>query len=391
LIMESFEFPDWDINSILYSNGNILLVGQNDVDGAFFAAFSFEGDELYYSAINSFSANSIKVINNKILITSGDHNGGLTILDANDFSEIEFFLAYDVRSVAGFDSDEAYILKSGGIALYSNGELTEIIEIDNNFLQEASKAEIDVSEDYIFSALNRGGSIIWERSTFSEVTRFSIPDFLAELDPEVYVSNSVSYNEPLLFTANGGSGIMVCGKALSPSDIETFKEYGYFDFNEKGGSTSSNFVKSEGNVIFVASGLGGLKILTFEEDMNLCNWTGETAYSGALTGDGKAWWYYYDTSIEGPQPVFAGQKQVEGAYVHYDNGMLVINLGARMRLKNVKEPVKVQGYHVIAATRPASGKFETYKGNELIIEVPYYPYFVVHLDVEVCYLDLITK
>jgi hypothetical protein len=391
LIKASFEFPDWDINSVGYYNRNILLVGQNDSDGAFFAAYNFEGDELHYSAINSFSANSMKIVDDKILITSGDINGGLTILDANDFSELSFILAEDARSVAGLGSDEAYILKAGGIGLFSDGDLLDIIEIDENYLQEASKAELDISEEYIFAALNRGGSVIWNRSTLSEVTRFSIPDYLAETDPEIYVSNSVSFNNPLLFNANGGSGIMVSGKVLNPAGEENFLEYGYFNFNEKGGSTSSNFVKSEGNVIFVASGLGGLKILTIEEYLGLCKWTEETAYSGTLTDDGDAWWYYFDVSVEGPQPVFAGQKQVEGAYVYYDNGMMVINPGVQMRLKNVDEPVKVQGFNLMVATRPASGKFQTYRGNELEFEVPHYPYYVIHLDVEVRYIDFKSR
>jgi hypothetical protein len=389
-LVKSLEFPEWDINTVVYYNHNILLAGQYKY-GAFFAAVNLNGDEVYFSKISSFSANNMKIVDNKLFITSADINGGLTILNGDDFSKVAFIHAEDARSVASLDSDDAYMLSAAGISLYSKGSLSNLMGMNPDYLQQASKAELDISEHYIFAALNKGGSMIWDRITLAPVTQFTIPDFLVAKDPENYVSNSVSYNNPLLFVANGGSGIMVAGKDSDSPEDETFMEYGYFDFNEKGGSTSSNFVKSKGRFIFVASGLGGLKILTFEEASSDCTWIGETAYSGNIKGAGSSWWYIFESIQGSSQPIYAGRDKIEGAYAIYDNGSLEINLGSDMRLKDTMEPVKVQGYTVVPDKRPASGLFKTYKGEELSFHVDQFPYYVIHLDVEVCYPHLSHK
>lgn len=104
--------------------------------------------------------------------------------------------------------------------------------------------------------------------------------------------------------------------------------------------------------------------------------------------DGAAWWYYFDNSSStgSTHPIYAGQQLVEGANAQYSNGVLTITLGDNMMLRNVSEPVKIQGYNEgeLPTERPAVGMFTTYKGTELEIEIPYYPYYVIHLDVWVC-------
>ena len=186
-----------------------------------------------------------------------------------------------------------------------------------------------------------------------------------------------------MFVANGGAGILV--SKYTELENDPYQEYGYFDF---GGPVSSNYVKSEGNFIFVASGLGGLKILSFEEQVpfECTTWDEETAFAGATRGTGGgAWWYYFIAS-EGTAPIFAGQNRIPGASVTFSNGVLTIDLGPFMRLQNVDEPVKIQGYNEgeLPARRPAAGQFTTYKGNGLVVEVGNFKYFVIHLDVEVC-------
>ena len=46
-----------------------------------------------------------------------------------------------------------------------------------------------------------------------------------------------------------------------------------------------------------------------------------------------------------------------------------------------EETVKIQGYNVRPSGNPAPGLFETYKGNELVITVPAYDFYGIHLDV----------
>ncbi len=112
-----------------------------------------------------------------------------------------------------------------------------------------------------------------------------------------------------------------------------------------------------------------------------CTLRGETAFGGEGVGEGSAWWYYYDG--EGQEKIFAGQNEEVGT-VEMVDGKIVISLENGWELKDVDEPVKIQGYAELPSDRPSAGKFTTYKGKDLFVEVAEFNYYVVHLDVEIC-------
>ncbi len=127
---------------------------------------------------------------------------------------------------------------------------------------------------------------------------------------------------------------------------------------------------------------------TDDETDNEPNCEENTAWGGSSEGDGSAWWYYYDTQNGDNQPIYAGQKLITGASVSYDNGVLTIDLGDNMTLQNDLQAVKIQGYNEIPDSRPAAGRFETYKGtsSETVINIAVsgFRYYAIHLDVVVC-------
>lgn len=109
----------------------------------------------------------------------------------------------------------------------------------------------------------------------------------------------------------------------------------------------------------------------------------ETAWGGKTAGGGSAWWYYFDVTKGATQTIWAGQTINVGT-VTYDGTRLIIILTGGWELQAVAEPVKIQGYELIADSRPAAGQFTTYKGNLLTVPVPYYPFYAIHLDVQLC-------
>lgn len=128
---------------------------------------------------------------------------------------------------------------------------------------------------------------------------------------------------------------------------------------------------------------------TLCEDYPFCD--GETAFGGDNEGGGAAWWYYYDNIVGGFQKIYAGQKEVPGASVIYDEGKIIIELGEYMRLIPGDETVKIKGYDDLPNSRPAAGRFTgegTYKGTSLEVTIGEYNYYVIHLDVEVCWQDI---
>jgi len=385
-ISKTFLFPDADINTVEWLE-NYIVIGGQDLEGAFYALVDPNGavDQIIErKRLTGYSTINLLTLGDQILIVTGD-NGGITWINSVTGIEEGFESFVDARSISVAGFNKGVLLTATALHLI-DGENNQSLTLDPNWIQPQSKADVDADYDFIYAALNRGGVKIYNFN-LEEVDYIARPVTPAGLDPEDFVSNSVSANQGLLFTANGGAGILVSRFTEDISNL--FVEYGYFDF---GGSFSSNYVKSQGNFIFVATGLGGLKILSFEESEPLAceHYSGETAFAGSTRGGGSAWWYIFETGDTHMQsvshPIFAGQKEVPGASVTYFSNMIKIDLGPYMRLKEGRETVKIQGYNAgqLPSRRPPAGQFTTYKGEDLFIEVGHYDYFVIHLDVEVC-------
>lgn len=121
----------------------------------------------------------------------------------------------------------------------------------------------------------------------------------------------------------------------------------------------------------------------------------ETAWGGNSSGSGKAWWLYFDVSLGSTQNIYSGQNYLIGT-VTYDAiaETITINLtgGWVLDIKDENtdglpdnNTVKIQGYNILPTTRPAAGLFTTYSGNNLVINnVPEFPFYAIHLDVEIC-------
>ena len=385
-ILKTFLFPDADINTVEWL-ANYIAIGGQDIDGAFYALVDPNGATnqiIERKRLTGHSTINILTLGDYILMVTGD-NGGVTWINSVTDIQEGFESFVDARSIDVVDMNRGVLLTSTVLHII-DGPNNQSLSLDPNWIQPQSKADVEADDNFIYAALNRGGVKIYNFNLV-EVDNISRPVTPAGLNPEDFVSNSVSANQGLLFTANGGAGILVSRFTEDPSDL--FVEYGYFDF---GGSFSSNYVKSQGNFIFVATGLGGLKILSFEErEPFVCeSWSGETAFAGSIQGAGSAWWYIFETGdtpmVSVTHPIFAGQRRVPGASVTYLNNVITIDLGPFMRLKEGSESVKIQGYNTgqLPNSRPAAGQFRTYKGEELVVEVGHFDYFVIHLDVEVC-------
>jgi hypothetical protein len=232
-------------------------VAGQDSNGAFYGFIDPDDEEnnLDVYRLPSHSAMGLFINNDLLYFVSGRH-GGLTIVDAE--GNQEFFPVFEVRSVAV--GEEVYVLSQEKIQTLSGTE----VMLDPEYVQSASKADLEFSVEFVFAALNRGGAHIYNTADLSLLQAIPRPAIPEGGNPENYVTNSLSFNNPLLFLANGGAGIAVNQREYATeSSPDEFIEFGYFDFGE---SVSSNFVKSNRSMVFVATGMGGLKILTFYED-----------------------------------------------------------------------------------------------------------------------------
>ena len=205
--------------------------------------------------VTGFVATDVKVHGDKLYVTSGT-NGGLSIYDVNTLALLDKKDLDDARSIA-FDGDQ-YVVMQGTparVKVYNTA--------DNSLLKDytigganvpASKSIVDMKNDLIFVPTGKEGLKVVEAQTGEEKLMLPLPE-MEDVDPDFLVTNGVSVNEEKIFIANGAAGMYV-----GEEQDDQIRILGNVYFN-----ASTNYVKSQGNVIFVATGSGGLKILEIVE------------------------------------------------------------------------------------------------------------------------------
>ena len=272
VLISSAILPNTDVSAVDYADGKIYVVGATGdyeekgfVSAAFMEVISLDAtmaiDEVETIIdISSYAGTDIKVAEGKIFTTSGS-TGDLTIFNAA-YAKTGTEEISDARSVDA-NSDHLYVLQGqeGRVNVFDlpGATYTKSYDVGGATIPE-SKSEIAVSGKYIFAALNEGGLSILnlDGSLKQSIPKPATPS--GALD-ENHVTNSVSLNGDLVLIGNGESGIHVGG--LIAEEDDDLWMLGAMEFGE---SQSANFVESKDNVIFVATGLGGLKILAISID-----------------------------------------------------------------------------------------------------------------------------
>jgi hypothetical protein len=272
VIISSAILENTDVSAVDYADGKIYVVGATGdyvekgfVSPAFMEVISLDETMAFEEVetivdLSSFAGTDIKVAAGQIFATSGS-TGDLAIFN-DTYSLAGAEEISDARSVDA-NSDHLYVLQGqqGRVNVFElpDASYKETYDVGGASIPE-SKSEIAVSDKYIFAALNEGGLSILnlDGSLKQSIPKPATPD--GALD-EAHVTNSVSLNGDLVLIGNGESGIHVGG--LIAEDNDNLWMLGAMSFGE---AQSANFVESKDNVIFVATGLGGLKILAISID-----------------------------------------------------------------------------------------------------------------------------
>ncbi|MFP4289025.1 MAG: DUF4114 domain-containing protein [Bacteroidales bacterium] len=269
-------FPTADINSVVYDNQKLYFSGaleefeMMDYDGpAFLGTLNLNAQMqitlfgIIIVDVKSYSSNSVTFNSDKIFITSGDQ-GSLTVFDKN-LNVLSSSDVFDARSVF-VNSDHAFVLagQPGTIHAFDLTTLAETATFDIGGANTPhSKSEVYATDEYIFAALNEGGmSMLHTDGNIKQnIPKPETPD---GGDDEKYVTNSVSVNNTLVLMGNGEAGI-AAGEMIA-EDNDNITILGDMVFDDM---NSANFVTSKDDIVFVASGLGGLKILSIGVDDGL--------------------------------------------------------------------------------------------------------------------------
>jgi hypothetical protein len=123
-----------------------------------------------------------------------------------------------------------------------------------------------------------------------------------------------------------------------------------------------------------------------EEDTENC-FSYDTAWADGSSYVSQGSWATFSTfAPNSVVTLYAGQTKVAGTVSLSSvdvngNVTITVTFASDWSQQEVSESVKIQGYDSAPSGNPAIGNFTTYKGNDLTVTVPYYPFYGIHLDV----------
>ncbi len=253
-----------DINSLQYSDGYLYAVGGLNKEASLTASSSSFvtkirinaggtmdlGAGILYGYQPGDNATDIHVDGNEVYVCSGK-DGSVTIYDAKDFDVKKEELFSDLRSLA-FDNNKVALLDAGfGLRILDDNLKTKKeIPINSDF-GAYTKRTVDFIDDKIVVAEGSKGVGLYSYSSGTRLQYIPIsidPNNTATGD---VVNNAVAFNKDIIFMANGGAGL-----SLSEDRGPSAAPYGVIQING-----SVNYVESQGDYAFAASGAEGLQII----------------------------------------------------------------------------------------------------------------------------------
>lgn len=276
-IIKGLLFNNADVSSVDYFNDKLYIVGAIDiyskdkpkhlVNPSMLEVISLNADKSFNKVdtivdLGSFVGTDVRVTESNIFVTSGS-NGYLKVFN-HSYEVVASDQVPDARAIEA-NSQNIFVLQAqphGQIRSYNRADASFVKSIDvaQNPLQTEAKSELAVSDKYIFAAVNYEGMKMLnaDGSLKQAFPKPATPE--GKYDGN-YVTNSVSLNEDLVLFANGEAGLYLGGLISSKDD--SLALLGRIHFGE---GQSVNFVESKDSIIFVATGTGGLKILSIGID-----------------------------------------------------------------------------------------------------------------------------
>ena len=221
--------------------------------------------------LSSFAATSVLPTQQVVYATSGNE-GDVFAFDSSDHSLLGQFPLHDARWVAR-DRDNSRIVvvqgTPGMISVFEEGvfpggsmNLLNSFPFDGANVAE-SKSTVEVAGGKAFIAAGPDGVKVMCLDNGAIIGSVPRPDPASlGLDPSVVVTNAVSVDGDLMFISNGEAGVYLAEAAASfndnncdPQEITVLGKLRFDDLQ------SANHVDYKSGYLYVAAGLGGVKVV----------------------------------------------------------------------------------------------------------------------------------
>ncbi|WP_163406958.1 LVIVD repeat-containing protein [Flavobacterium ajazii] len=258
-LVTSALIADTDITSLTYSNGSLIIGAAKDVDTdpllvnpAIVINMELNSglltDKYKINYLESRVTTDVAANASSYFAVTGD-NGSLFKLNTSTKAITGKVAEEDLRSVA-LSSDKVITLSgTKGVNVYNQSTLALQKNFSTSTDVSGAKRTMEIDGTKLLVSEGYNGLGVYDINTGSKLQTINIA-----IAGEDNVTNAVSINEGYAFVANGAAGLNVYQSGNQLSLLGTL-----------GISGSSNYVKSSGNYIYVASGKGGLKIIKMEK------------------------------------------------------------------------------------------------------------------------------
>ncbi|NEU09557.1 hypothetical protein GZH53_14620 [Flavihumibacter sp. R14] len=273
-LLQSAVTPNIDISSLAFDNNYLYIAGALDIDQ--FSDYSYPAiasrigiesglltENITNVKLGGYVANSIAIDGNSLFVTSGNTNGGVSIIDKANLT-IKSTLALDgAKDVAVGMSDYTVLF---GAFIGSPKQTLAVYDKATNQLKSSSdvpagidpqaKSNIAIARNSVLLSNGKAGITFWNPVTNVRLDHIGLPASIDDTETEDIYTNSVSVSDNYVYGANGAAGLVVSRINTTGDGLEIL---GIAD--SKG---SANYVKAAKDLIFVASGKDGVQIYKLE-------------------------------------------------------------------------------------------------------------------------------
>jgi hypothetical protein len=258
-LVSSALIANTDITSITYANGNLIIGAAKDVDSdpllvnpSIVINMELNAglltDKYQINYLESRVTTDVAANTSSYFAVTGN-NGSLFKFSGSTKAIAGKVAIEDLRSVA-LSSDKVITLSgTKGVNVYNQSTLALQKSFPTSSDVSGAKRTMEVDGTKLLVSEGYNGLGIYDINSGAKLQTIGIA-----VSGEDNVTNAVSLNEGYAFIANGAAGLNVYQTGSQYSLLGTL-----------GISGSSNYVKSSGNYIYVASGKGGLKIIKMEK------------------------------------------------------------------------------------------------------------------------------
>lgn len=280
-IKSGIEFRNAKANAVHFGESGIWVAHSSEDpdltgDEGFSAARMFDvsgfkiNDHTVHTGLPGFAANSITETDGTVYVTSGN-NAGLTVANS-DLTEKRAYI--EIPGARWVDTDDSRIVVVAGNPETESGTVYVIDKSSFEIIDEhpfkgadtpEAKSTIEIKGDLALIAAGRYGTHLMDITTGEILVTIPLPDHEAlSLAEGAVETNAASADEEFIFISNGEAGVYV---AKANMDLNQFQSgqhlevelIGHLSFDEY---ESVNHVSYRNNFLFVASGLGGVKVVS---------------------------------------------------------------------------------------------------------------------------------